>query len=95
MTQTVTIQAGAVWKEVYDALKGTGYLIVGGSCPTVGVSGYTLGGGFSWTISRFYGIAAENTLALKVVLANGELVTATRDGEYSDLAWGLLGSGGS
>ena len=31
---------------------------------------------------------------MKVVLASGELVTVTWDNEYSDLAWGLLGSGG-
>ena len=92
--RTVSIQAGALWKEVYFALKGTGYLVVGGLCPTVSVSGFTLGGGFNWFLSRFYGIAAENTIAMKVVLASGELVTVTWDNEYSDLAWGLLGSGG-
>ena len=58
------------------------------------VSGFTLGGGFNWVLSRFYGTAADNTLSMRVVLASGEIVTASRDNEYSDLAWGLLGSGG-
>lgn len=93
-SRTIAVQAGARWKEVYAKLNNTGYLVVGGSCPTVGVSGFTLGGGFNWFLSRYYGIAAENTLALKAVLASGELVTVTWDNEYSDLAWGLLGSGG-
>ena len=63
--KTITIQAGAIWKEVYHKLNNTGYLVIGGLCPTVSVSGFTLGGGFNWDLSRFYGIAAENTLSMR------------------------------
>eukprot|EP00978_Attheya_sp_CCMP212_P045564 scaffold351237_cov83-Attheya_sp.AAC.1 len=38
----------------------------------------------------FYGTAAKNTIAIDVFLATGEIVTATHDNEYADLAWGLL-----
>lgn len=58
------------------------------------VSGFALGGGFNWLLSRLYGSAAENVLSMRVVLASGEVVTVTRDNKYADLAWGLLGSGG-
>ena len=77
-SRTISLQAGVLWGEVYAKLENTGFLAIGGLCPTVSVSGFTLGGGFNWFLSRFYGTAADNTLAMKVVLANGELVTATR-----------------
>ena len=46
---TVTIQGGAVWKDVYAKLAELDptKLVIGGQCPTVGVSGFTLGGGLS------------------------------------------------
>lgn len=91
--EMMTVGAGVLWDEVYHKLKDTGYMAIGGLCPTVGISGYTLGGGFNWFLNSFYGTAAENTVSIDVLLASGEIVTATRDNEYSDLAWGLLGSG--
>lgn len=75
--ELITVGAGVLFKEIYAKLNGTGYLAVGGTCPTVSVSGFTLGGGFNWYLSRFYGIAAENVVAMKVVIASGELVTVT------------------
>ena len=91
--QTITVGAGVVWDDIYHLLKDSGYVAIGPLCPTVGVSGFTLGGGFNWFLSTFYGTAAENTISIDVLLADGNIVTATRDNEYSDLAWGLLGSG--
>lgn len=52
------VQAGARWADVYEALNGTGYEIIGGMCPTVGVGGFTLGGGFHWRLSHYWGSAA-------------------------------------
>lgn len=69
--------------------------MLGGLCPTVGVAGFTLGGGFNWMLSRYYGIAVDNVISMQVVLATGEIVTVTYENEYRDLMWGMLGSGGS
>lgn len=91
--EMVTLGAGVLWDDVYHELKDTGYMAIGPLCPSVGVSGFTLGGGFNWFLSTFYGTAAENTVSIDVLLATGEIVTATHDNEYADLAWGLLGSG--
>lgn len=52
------LQAGVRWGDVYDILDAKGYDIPGGQCPAVGVAGYTLGTGFNWLLSRFYGSAA-------------------------------------
>ncbi len=90
----VRVQAGARWRDVYPYVFDTGYEVMGGQCPSVGVSGFVLGGGFNWKLSPLYGSGGENVEEMKVVLATGEIVTATRDNEYSDLMWGMLGAGG-
>ncbi|KAJ3775904.1 hypothetical protein FB446DRAFT_359569 [Lentinula raphanica] len=94
----VTIQGGCVWNNVYDTLKGRNLanIIVGGQCPTVGVSGFTLGGGLS-PFTRSYGLGIDNVLEMTVVTADGELLTLTRnetDPERRDLFWALCGGGG-
>ena len=43
--ETATVGAGAALAHVYDEIGGRGRAIAGGSCPTVGISGLTLGGG--------------------------------------------------
>ncbi|EUC60761.1 FAD-binding domain protein, partial [Rhizoctonia solani AG-3 Rhs1AP] len=46
-SSAVTIGAGAIWKHVYDQFVGRNKanIVVGGQCPYVGVSGFTMGGG--------------------------------------------------
>lgn len=67
---------------------------IGPTNPSISVSGFTLGGGFNWYLSRFFGIAAENVKAMAVVLASGEVITADRTNKYQILTKGLLGCGG-
>lgn len=64
-----------------------------GSSPTVGVVGYTLGGGLGW-LGRKYGLSADNVVQFELVTADGQLHVASAS-ENSDLFWGLRGSGGS
>nr|WP_315463682.1 FAD-binding protein [uncultured Rhodoferax sp.] len=95
---TVTTQAGATWLHLYEGLKGANeqYMIIGGQCPTVGVSGFTLGGGLS-TFSRQYGLAVDNLLSLRHVDAEGNLLTLSpheTDPARRDLFWALTGGGG-
>jgi FAD/FMN-containing dehydrogenase len=42
---TVEIGAGLTWEQVYANLEPTGVNVVGARTPTVGVAGFTLGGG--------------------------------------------------
>jgi FAD/FMN-containing dehydrogenase len=44
-TQTVSIGAGLIWDDVYDALTPYNVTVVGGRASGVGVAGFTLGGG--------------------------------------------------
>lgn len=91
----VTIQAGCIWLDVYDILKGRN-IVIGGQCPTVGVSGFTLGGGLS-PFSRSYGLGIDNVIEMKIVTAAGEILTLNNhetDPAKRDLFWGLCGGGG-
>ncbi|KAF8854350.1 FAD-binding domain-containing protein [Acephala macrosclerotiorum] len=80
----------------FDALyAGTtsGFIVLGGECPTVGLAGgYTQGGGHS-ALSTTFGLAADNTLEFEVVTAGGDLIK-TSPTENEDLFWALSGGGG-
>ncbi|PYH42964.1 FAD-binding domain-containing protein [Aspergillus saccharolyticus JOP 1030-1] len=89
----VKLGAGVQAFEVYEKAHELGYTAVGGEGKTVGVAGgYVLGGGHS-PMSSVYGLAADQVLALEVVLANGRFVTVTEQSN-SDLFWALRGGGG-
>lgn len=60
---------------------------------TVGVAGgYVLGGGHS-PLSSVYGLAADQVLAMEVVLPDGRFTTVTHE-TNPDLFWALRGGGG-
>ncbi|WP_436492319.1 FAD-binding oxidoreductase [Actinokineospora sp. HUAS TT18] len=88
----VVIGAGARLIDVYTALAKAGRCLPGGSCPTVGIGGLTLGGGIG-VLSRKYGLTCDKLRSAQVVTADGLLRTAS---VYSDddLFWGLRGGGG-
>ena len=89
----VSIEAGAYWRQAYDAVttKGGRY-VQGGGCMTVGVAGLILGGGFG-SFSKAYGLAGASLLEAEVVTADGDVKIANA---YSnpDLFWALKGGGG-
>ncbi|CAI7578591.1 unnamed protein product [Penicillium glandicola] len=89
----VKIGSGVQAFEIYEKSKELGFTAVGGEGMTVGVAGgYVLGGGHS-PMSSVYGLAADQVLALEVVLANGRFVTVTEKTD-PDLFWALRGGGG-
>ncbi|KAJ5780426.1 hypothetical protein N7457_005586 [Penicillium paradoxum] len=89
----VKMGSGVQAFEIYQKSKELGFTAVGGEGMTVGVAGgYVLGGGHS-PMSSVYGLAADQVLALEVVLANGRFVTVTKESE-PDLFWALRGGGG-
>ena len=87
------VQGGALWRDVYQKLNGTDYLIVGGLCPTVGIAGFTQGGGYS-LLTRRFGLALDNVKSMTMVTANGSQVVVTNKTVNADLFWALRGGGG-
>lgn len=89
----VTMEAGAMWVDAYDAVttKGGRY-VQGGGCLTVGVPGLVQGGGFG-SFSKRYGTAASSLLEAQIVTADGKLRIVNACSE-PDLFWALKGGGG-
>ncbi|OAR23961.1 hypothetical protein A8W25_15930 [Streptomyces sp. ERV7] len=88
---TATVGAGARLLDVYLALGRNGRTVPGGSCPTVGVTGLTLGGGHG-VATRAYGATCDSLTSATLITADGRRLTADADRE-SDLFWALRGAG--
>lgn len=86
------VGAGMGLLRLYEALWEHGLTLPAGSCPTVGIAGLTLGGGFGM-LSRALGLTADSLLAVEMIDARGDLLTAT-DTHHPDLLWACRGGGG-
>src|SRR6195952_3338092 len=78
--------AGLRQIELIRALAARGRAVVHGSCPTVGVAGFTLGGGYGFGARR-YGLSCDNLLAASVV----DLRTLAPGAAGAELLHGLRG----
>lgn len=85
------VGAGAKLIDVYRALAAKGVTIPAGSCPTVGVSGLTLGGGHG-VVSRAYGLTCDSLTGATLITADGKELTADAS-TNKDLFWALRGAG--
>jgi FAD/FMN-containing dehydrogenase len=95
-----SVESGAMLGEVYKCLFGEfGVVVPGGTCPTVGIGGYVLGGGFG-ALCRKHGLVVDHLYGVEAVVvdASGQArtVLATRDpaDPEHELWWGCTGSGG-
>ncbi|MBZ4317849.1 FAD-binding oxidoreductase [Streptomyces huiliensis] len=87
----VHTQAGTKLVDLQQTLLAHGVTISGGMCPTVGISGLTLGGGFGMA-GRRHGLTSDRLTSVRVVLADGRIVTCDRN-RHPDLFWALRGGG--
>lgn len=89
----VSVGAGAIWGQVYNAVAAKGGRYVqGGGCLTVGVAGFIQGGGFG-SFSKAYGTGAANLLEAEIVTADGHVRIANEVTER-ELFFALKGGGG-
>ena len=82
---------GTRWGAFDRQAQAFGLATTGATVSTVGVSGYTLGGGTGY-LARKHGLGLDNLLAADIVTADGDLVRVSED-EHADLFWGLRGGG--
>ncbi|MFO0746582.1 MAG: FAD-binding oxidoreductase [Myxococcota bacterium] len=87
----VSVGTGASHGAMYAALAAHGLALPAGSCPPVGVSGHTLGGGYGF-LARPLGLSCDNVVGLDLVDAAGCVVRADA-GTNADLFWALRGAG--
>jgi FAD/FMN-containing dehydrogenase len=89
----VTVQAGAMWIDAYDAVTTHGGRYVqGGGCTTVGVAGLIQSGGFG-SFSKNFGTASAGLIEAEIVTADGVARIANAC-TNPDLFWGIKGGGG-
>src|SRR4051795_2800041 len=91
--KTVKAGGGVTWGELDAATQEHGLAVTGGRVPTTGIAGLTLGSGSGW-LERMYGLTCDSLMSARVVLADGEVVTASPF-QNEDLFWGLRGGGGN
>lgn len=91
-SRVARIGAGTRWNAVVDAAAEHGLAPVTGSSTSVGVVGYTLGGGYG-PLTRSHGLTSDRVRGFRVVLADGSVVEAGPDTE-PDLFWALRGGKG-
>lgn len=89
----VSVGAGAIWLQVYEAVTtNAGRYVQGGGCATVGVAGLVQSGGFG-SFSKNYGTAAGSLLEAEIVTADGAVRIANACSE-PELFWAIKGGGG-
>ena len=91
--RTARAGGGVLWGEFDAATQAHGLHTPGGRVTTTGLGGFTTGGGYGWTSSK-YGLACDNLVSAEVVLADGRVVHAS-EREHADLFWGIRGGSGN
>ncbi|WKT38333.1 FAD-binding, type PCMH, subdomain 2 [Fusarium oxysporum f. sp. vasinfectum] len=97
---TITMDAGALWAHAYHELINDHHdklVINGGRCPSVGVSGFTLGGGLA-PFTRSFGLGSDTLLEARIVTPDHGIIQVSpgdSDPEKKRLFWALCGAGGN
>jgi FAD/FMN-containing dehydrogenase len=91
--RTVRAQGGVTIRELDRTTGAFGLATPSGVVSSTGIAGLTLGGGLGWLMGR-YGLAIDNFRSAEIVLASGEVTTAS-DRDNPDLLWALRGGGGN
>jgi FAD/FMN-containing dehydrogenase len=91
--KTVWAGAGLTAIELLQALAPHKLVVGFGDTGSVGISGITLGGGLGY-LTRKFGMTIDAVLAVELVTAAGDVLTADAD-HHPDLFWALRGGGGN
>jgi FAD/FMN-containing dehydrogenase len=87
-----TVGAGTQFHKFNTQLDTYKVHVPSGGCPDVAVGGYMMGGGYGFT-SREYGIQSDCVESVTMMLADGNIVVASKT-QNSDLYWAVRGGTG-
>ena len=85
--------AGLTAGEYTAAVAEHGLATPFGDTGSVGLGGITLGGGIGF-LARKHGLTIDSLLAVEIVTASGDVLTASKT-EHPDLFWAVRGGGGN
>jgi FAD/FMN-containing dehydrogenase len=91
-TRIARVGAGALWGDLVPQASPLGLAACHGSSPTVGIVGYSLGGGVGW-YGRKHGLQCNRVTAVELVDATGTERRVDDESE-PELFWALRGGGG-
>jgi len=91
--KTAVAGPGVKWRQMDTETQKYGLATTGGTVSTVGISGFTLGGGTGY-LARKIGTAADNLFSAKIVTATGQMVSVNEN-ENPDLFWAIRGGSGN
>lgn len=94
VTKIATIGPGIRFQTLTSKLAEQDVMIPHGTCATVGIAGFTMGGGWGpWT--RKMGMCCEHLVGANILLGDGTLQKLdVKNGSVPELLWALRGGGG-
>lgn len=87
--ERVCVGSGWTLGQLRPLLQARGRTTIFGSCPSVGLGGFVLGGGFGF-LSRSYGLALDLLRRAELVNAEGQGMWVDSD-HHPDLSWAIRG----
>jgi FAD/FMN-containing dehydrogenase len=91
LRKVITIETGVIAGELDCLTQAFRLAVPLGSCPSVGVAGYSLGGG-EGSLTPALGYGCDNIGRIEVVTADAQLRIASAQ-ENADLFWAMCGAG--
>jgi FAD/FMN-containing dehydrogenase len=79
-TKSARAGGGVLWGQFDAATQQHGLHTPGGRVSTTRIGGFTTGGGYGWTSSK-YVLTCDNLISATMVLADGTVVTASEQGQ--------------
>lgn len=90
--QVASIQPGVRSLDLILASRAKGFTFPAPHCPSVGLAGFTMGGGIGWNYPQCGGMATHSIVGAEVVTADGRRLNVSAD-ENPDLYWAIRGAG--
>lgn len=91
-SRIAAIQPGVRSEHLMAVARAQGLSFPVPHCPSVGLSGFTMGGGIGWNYPQCGGVSTFSIMAAEIVTADGRRLLASPE-QNADLYWAVRGAG--